>query len=64
MWSSASERRVRTSRSAIAFARGARTPVRGVISDALVTVVNVQWYGSEALELTFKTAAGKVPIHP
>jgi hypothetical protein len=26
----------------------------------LVTVVNVQWHGSEALELTYKTAEGKV----
>jgi superfamily II DNA or RNA helicase len=34
--------------------------VRGVLPDALVTVVSVQWFGSEALELTYKTAAGKV----
>jgi hypothetical protein len=34
--------------------------VRGVIPDSLVTVVNVQWFGSEALELTYKTPAGKV----
>jgi len=34
--------------------------VRGVLPDALVTVVNVQWFGSEALELTYKTASGKV----
>ncbi len=34
--------------------------VRGVIPDALVTVVNVQWFGSDALELTYKNAAGKV----
>lgn len=34
--------------------------VRGVLPDALVTVVGVQWFGSEALELTYKTAAGKV----
>ncbi len=24
--------------------------VRGIVPDALVTVVNVQWFGSEALE--------------
>ena len=36
------------------------TAVRGVIPDALVTVVSVQWFGSEALELTYKTATGKV----
>jgi superfamily II DNA or RNA helicase len=34
--------------------------VRGLLPDALVTVVNVQWFGSEALELTYKTPAGKV----
>jgi SNF2 family DNA or RNA helicase len=34
--------------------------VRGIVPDQLVTVVNVQWFGSEALELTYKTAAGKV----
>jgi SNF2 family DNA or RNA helicase len=34
--------------------------VRGILPDALVTVVGVQWFGSEALELTYKTPAGKV----
>src|SRR5499425_1326825 len=34
--------------------------VRGIIPDCLVTVVSVQWFGSEALELTYKTPAGKV----
>ncbi len=34
--------------------------LRGILPDALVTVVNVQWFGSEALELTYKTADGKV----
>lgn len=34
--------------------------VRGIIPDALVTVVNTQWFGSEALELTYKTPTGKV----
>ena len=34
--------------------------VRGILPDALVTVVSVQWFGSQALELTYKTAAGKV----
>ncbi len=34
--------------------------VRGILPDGLVTVVSVQWYGSEALELTYKTPAGKV----
>ena len=34
--------------------------LRGILPDALVTVVSVQWFGSEALELTYKTSAGKV----
>jgi SNF2 family DNA or RNA helicase len=34
--------------------------VKGILPDALVTVVTTQWFGSEALELTYKTAAGKV----
>jgi len=34
--------------------------IRGIVPDALVTVVTVQWFGSEALELTYKTPAGKV----
>ncbi len=33
--------------------------VRGILTDGLVTVVNVQWYGSEALDLTYKTPDGK-----
>ncbi len=36
------------------------TSVSGVLPDGLVTVVNVQWYGSEAPELTYKDAKGKV----
>jgi SNF2 family DNA or RNA helicase len=34
--------------------------IRGIMPDVLVTVVNVQWFGSEALELTYKTPTGKV----
>jgi len=34
--------------------------LRGLLPDCLVTVVSVQWFGSEALELTYKTPAGKV----
>ena len=33
--------------------------VRGVVPDGLVTVVNVQWYGSDAVELFFKDASGR-----
>ena len=38
----------------------ANATVRGVLADNLVTVVSVQWFGSEALELTYKTPTGKV----
>lgn len=34
--------------------------IRGIVPDVLVTVVSIQWFGSEALELTYKTASGKV----
>ena len=34
--------------------------IRGLVPDAMVMVVSVQWFGSEALELTYKTPAGKV----
>jgi hypothetical protein len=34
--------------------------VRGILPETLVTVVSVQWFGSEALELTYKTPAGRV----
>ena len=38
----------------------ANAAVRGILSDVLVTVVSVRWFGSEALELTYKTPTGKV----
>src|SRR5256885_14213095 len=38
--------------------------LRGILPDALVTVVNVQWFGSEALELTYKDPAGKGANQP
>jgi len=34
--------------------------VKGILPDHLVTVVSVQWFGSEALELTYKDPDGKV----
>ena len=34
--------------------------VRGILPDCLVTVVSVQWFGSEALELTYKNPTGRV----
>src|SRR5467141_1231308 len=34
--------------------------VRGILPDSLVTIVSVQWFGSEALELTYKGPSGRV----
>jgi hypothetical protein len=34
--------------------------VRGVLPDQFVTVVGVQWFGSQALELTYKGASGRL----
>jgi len=34
--------------------------VRGILPDTLVTVVSVQWFGSDALELTYKAPTGRV----
>ncbi len=34
--------------------------IRGILPDSIVTVVSIQWFGSEALELTYKTPDGKV----
>ncbi|WP_245271890.1 helicase-related protein [Mesorhizobium sp. LNJC391B00] len=34
--------------------------MRGVLPNALVTVVSVQWFGSSAIELTYKDPTGKV----
>ena len=34
--------------------------IKGILPDCLVTVVNVEWFGSEALELTYKDPSGKV----
>lgn len=33
--------------------------IRGVLPGGAVTVVNVQWFGSDAIELTYKDATGK-----
>ena len=32
--------------------------VRGILPNCLVTVVSAQWFGSEALELTYTDPAG------
>src|SRR6202050_98292 len=34
--------------------------VRGILPEQVVTVVSVQWFGSEALELTYKAPTGRV----
>jgi SNF2 family DNA or RNA helicase len=34
--------------------------VRGILPEQAVTVVSVQWFGSEALELTYKAPSGRV----
>jgi superfamily II DNA or RNA helicase len=34
--------------------------VQGILPNSLVTVVSVQWFGSDALELTYKDPTGKV----
>src|SRR5712671_4694498 len=34
--------------------------IRGILPNGLVSVVNVQWHGSAALELTYKSPNGKV----
>ncbi len=36
------------------------TAIHGIIPDQTVTVISTQWYGSEALELTYKGPTGKV----
>ena len=33
--------------------------VKGILPDCLVTVIDVVWYGSAAIELTYKDPAGK-----
>ncbi len=34
--------------------------IRGILPNGAVTVISVQWFGSEAVELTYKDGAGKV----
>ncbi len=34
--------------------------VRGILPDRAVTVVHVQWFGTDALELTYKDPGGRV----
>jgi hypothetical protein len=41
-----------------------KAAVRGIVPDTPVVVVSVQWFGSEAVELTYKTPSGKVANEP
>ncbi len=34
--------------------------IRGILPDALVTVVCVQWFGTQAIELTYRDPSGRV----
>src|SRR5436305_4067251 len=34
--------------------------IKGILPDTLVSAINAQWFGSEALELTYKDATGRV----
>lgn len=36
--------------------------VKGILQDCLVTVIDVKWYGSAAIELTYKDPAGKPDV--
>jgi hypothetical protein len=36
--------------------------VKGILPDCLVTVIDVKWYGSAAVELTYKDPAGKPAV--
>ena len=38
----------------------ATATVRGILADAAVSVVSVRWFGSQALELTYRTAGGEL----
>ncbi|KXS42420.1 MAG: superfamily II DNA/RNA helicase, SNF2 family protein [Methanolobus sp. T82-4] len=33
--------------------------VRGIVPDGLVTVLNIEWFGSDALDLTYRTSDGR-----
>lgn len=37
--------------------------VRGILPDQIVTVVSVQWFGAEALELTYKGVSVALPMN-
>ena len=38
----------------------ANAAVQGILSDSLVTVVSIKWFGDSAVELTYKTPSGQV----
>ena len=34
--------------------------VAGILPDSLVTIINIQWFGSDAVEITYKSVKGQV----
>jgi SNF2 family DNA or RNA helicase len=36
--------------------------VKGILPDCLITVIDVKWYGSDAIELTYKDPSGKPSV--
>lgn len=36
------------------------TTIRGILPDGLVTVIDVRWVGTVAVEVTYKDAAGRL----
>jgi hypothetical protein len=38
--------------------------VRGIVPDAIVVVVSVQWFGSQALELTYNWSFANRQVRP
>ena len=38
------------------------TTVKGILPDCLVSVIDVKWYGSAAVQLTYKDPAGKPSV--
>ena len=59
-WASTISASQRMSKSVCVSAAIIAGVIRGVHPDGVVTVVSVQWFGSEAVELTYKTPSGAV----
>lgn len=37
--------------------------ISGIIPNGYINVINVKWYGSEALEITYKTSEGNLEMN-